>query len=227
VALAPRGSQAKSGPAALKASRWTTTIEGMDDDGFEPAFDAPTEFLNGRLLIAMPGIDDPRFERTVLLVCRHSAEQAMAIAVNRPIEGVTVAGLLDRLGVKPDKGMNEELVLLGGPVERERGHVLHTDDYASAGSTMVVGDGVALTATREVLDAMGDQARRPRHSLLALGYAGWGPGQLEREIQESVWLTCEADEQLVFGKDHEWKWSRALAKIGVSAATLSTQAGTA
>jgi putative transcriptional regulator len=199
----------------------------MEDDAFAPAFDAPTEFLNGQLLIAMPGIDDPRFERTVLLVCRHSSEQAMAIAVNRPIEGVTVGNLLDRLGVKAEIEAPEDLVLLGGPVERERGHVLHSDDYASPGSTMVVGKGVALTATREVLSALGDETMRPRHSLLALGYAGWGPGQLEHEIQESVWLTCAADEDLVFGKDHEWKWSRALAKIGVSAAQLSTQSGRA
>ena len=199
----------------------------MHDDDFEPAFDAPTEFLNGRLLIAMPGIDDPRFERTVLLVCRHSAEQAMAIAINRPIEGITVGGLLDRLGIQSEIRIPEDPVLMGGPVECERGHVLHSDDYASPGSTLVVGDGVALTATREVLAAMADPVRRPRHSLLALGYAGWGPGQLEREIQESVWLTCDPDEELVFGQDHEWKWSRALAKIGVSAAQLSTQAGTA
>jgi len=211
----------------LKAPPPAPTNRVMRPEAFAPAFDAPTEFLNGRLLIAMPGIDDPRFERTVLLVCRHSSEQAMAIAVNRPIDGVTVPTLLERLGINSEIRLPDDPVLLGGPVERERGHVLHSDDYASPGSTMVVGDGVALTATREVLDAMGSQTRRPRHALLALGYAGWGPGQLEREIQENVWLTCDPDEELVFGQDHEWKWSRALAKLGVSAAQLSTQAGTA
>lgn len=193
----------------------------------DPAPDTPAEFLGGRILIAMPGIDDTRFERTILLVCQHTEELAMGIALNQPVEGLSLPDLLRRLGVKAGSRAPEESVLLGGPVERERGHVLHTDDYASPGSTITVGEGVALTATREVLDALSDEDRRPRRATLALGYAGWGAGQLEREIQDSVWLTCDADEDLLFGADHEGKWARALAKIGVSASQLSTQAGRA
>jgi putative transcriptional regulator len=192
-----------------------------------PTFDAPTEYLVGRLLISMPGIDDERFDRTVLLVCRHSAEQAMAVALNRPIEGVSLSGLLQRLGVKGNTGLTSDTVLLGGPVDRERGHVLHTDDYVSPGSTISIGEGLSLTSTREVLDAMGDPLRRPRRSLLALGYAGWTSGQLEQEIQESVWLICDPDEALVFDEDFDTKWTRALAKIGVSPERLSTQSGRA
>ena len=199
----------------------------MRPDSFEPAFDAPTEFLNGRLLIAMPGIDDPRFERTVLLVCRHTSEQAMAIAVNRPIEGVTVPSLLERLGINSEIRLPEDPVLLGGPVERERGHVLHSDDYASPGSTMVVGDGVALTATREVLDAMGDQLRRPRHSLLALGYAGWGPGQLEEELCGNGWFATAGNDELLYECDVNSRWAAAFRSAGIEPRLLTADFGTA
>lgn len=184
------------------------------------------EFLTGRLLVAMPGIDDPRFERAVLYICDHTDEHAMGLAVNRPVEGLTVPDLLDRLGVQSEIRAPKDLVLLGGPVEKERGFVLHTDDYVCEGSSVPVGEGVALTATREVLQALG-RKERPRKSLLALGYAGWGPGQLEREVRDSVWLVCEPDEGLIFGDDHDHKWSRALERIGVSAAWLSASAGRA
>lgn len=183
-------------------------------------------FLNGRILIAMPGIGDHRFERAVLLLCLHDAEQAMAIVLNRPIEGLTLTSLLGRLGLDADK-TPEGSVMFGGPVERERGYVLHTDDYSSPGSTLPVADGVALTDTREVLEALGDETARPRRCILALGYAGWGPGQLERELQEGVWLTCDPDEELLFGPDNDGKWARALAKIGVTPDRLSVQAGRA
>ncbi|HYG28352.1 MAG TPA: YqgE/AlgH family protein [Caulobacteraceae bacterium] len=183
------------------------------------------EFLTGRLLVAMPGIDDPRFERAVLYICDHSDEHAMGLAVNRPVDGLTVPDLLERLGVKSEIRLPPELVLLGGPVERERGFVLHTDDYQNDASIQV-GEGVALTATREALNALASR-QRPRKSLLALGYAGWGPGQLEREVRDNVWLVCDPDEALLFGDDHDHKWSRALERIGVDAAWLSGTAGRA
>jgi len=184
-------------------------------------------FLIGRLLIAMPGIDDPRFERAVILMCAHGEDHAMGLALNRPVEGLTAPDLFRRLGVQTNYDMPEDLVLFGGPVDRERGFVVHTDDYSCAHSTLPVTQGVAWTATRDALEAMGDAARRPRKSLLALGYAGWGAGQLERELLQNVWLTCDPDEQLLFGPDHELKWAQALAKIGVSADRLSGQAGRA
>jgi putative transcriptional regulator len=185
------------------------------------------DFLTGRLLIAMPGIEDPRFERAVILMCAHSADHAMGIALNRPLEGLSLGDLLDRLGVNGPIELPERAVLSGGPVERERGFVLHTDDFSAPESTLPVADGLSLTATREVLEAIADPAQRPRQAVLALGCAGWSPGQLEREIRDNVWLTCEPDEALVFDDDHDTKWERALAKIGVSAARLSAQSGRA
>jgi putative transcriptional regulator len=192
---------------------------GEDDDG--------GDFLTGRLLIAMPGIDDPRFERAVILMCAHSSEHAMGIAVNRPLEGLSLPGLLDRLGVDARIELRPRPVLAGGPVERERGFVLHTDDFNAPQSTLAVAEGLALTATREVLEAIADPDHSPRCAVLALGCAGWSPGQLEREIKDNIWLTCEPDEALVFDEDHDTKWERALAKIGVSAAQLSVQSGRA
>ena len=184
-----------------------------------------SDLLAGRMLIAMPGIDDPRFERAVILMCAHSPDHAMGLALNRPVEGLTTPDLLRRLGVQPNYAMAETPVLFGGPVDRERGFVVHTDDYHCRNSSLQIGDGLAWTATRDVLEAMADTQRRPRHALLALGYAGWGAGQLERELQENVWLTCEPDEDLLFGGNHDLKWAQALAKIGVTAGRLSGQAG--
>jgi putative transcriptional regulator len=185
-------------------------------------------FLAGRMLIAMPGIGDPRFERAVIFLCAHDAQHAMGLAVNHPAPGLTVGGVLKRLKIESSIELPEDLVVMGGPVERDRGFVLHTDDYASPSSSVPIIPGISLTATPEVLEAIaGGHNRRPRRSLLALGYAGWGAGQLEQEIMGAAWLTCEADETLVFGDEHETKWERALAKIGVDPRRLSGLAGRA
>ncbi len=183
-------------------------------------------FFSGQLLIAMPGISDPRFERALILICAHDEEHAMGLAVNNPVAGLTVPDLLEKLGVKANIKLPPDLVLMGGPVERERGFVLHSTDYEGEAS-LEVGRGVALTATREVLDAMASHNGAPSRSLLALGYAGWGAGQLEDEIKANVWLTCEADEELIFGHDYAAKWSRALGKLGVDPRRLSSAAGRA
>jgi len=186
------------------------------------------DFLSGRLLIAMPGIGDPRFERAVILMCAHSEDYAMGIAVNDPVDGLSLAELFSRLGVKTDlASLAEQAVLSGGPVEKERGFVIHTSDFATSDSTLPVTGAVSLTPTREVLEAMGDAERRPRQALLALGCAQWGSGQLEEEIRANVWLACDADEGLIFDDDHQTKWARALAKIGVRPDHLSAQAGRA
>ncbi len=184
-------------------------------------------YFTGRLLVAMPGIEDPRFERAVILLCAHDVQHAMGIAVNRPVDGLKLSHLLKQLGVEPTAAFDDDLVLMGGPVEQERGFVLHTDDYVGQASGLDIGGGVALTATREVLEALAGRDTRPRRAVMALGYAGWDAGQLEREIRESVWLTCEPDEALLFDDDHEHKWSRALAKIGVAAEHLSAIGGRA
>lgn len=185
------------------------------------------EFLSGRLLIAMPGIDDPRFERAVVFLCAHDAQHAIGLAVNRPVDGLTLESLFERIGVEPPlRRLADEAVLMGGPVERERGFVLHTDDYLLDDVSVPVMTGLALTTTKEVLQAMGGDAA-PRRAILALGYAGWGPGQLEREVRENVWLVCDPDEALIFDDDHDHKWSRALGKLGVTAAMLSESGGRA
>jgi len=209
-------------PGADKGRRGVPSDGGQRDPAPEPS----GEYLQGRILIAMPSIGDPRFERAVLLICGHDEGHAMAIVLNHPLDGLSVPSLLDRLGMASE-GVPEAPVLFGGPVERERGYVLHSTDFSAPGSTVPVTDDLALTDTREVLDAMGDKARRPRRSLLALGYAGWGPGQLESELRQGVWLTCDADDELLFGADYDAKWTRALAKIGVSPERLSSQAGRA
>jgi putative transcriptional regulator len=189
--------------------------------------DSPEAFLTGRLLVAMPGIVDASFERAVIFLCAHNAEHAMGLAVNRPVEGLSLARVLKRLKVRSSIALPDDLVLMGGPVERDRGFVLHTDDYQSPQSSVSVIPGVSLTATPEVLEAIAGHNRRPRRSLLALGYAGWEAGQLEQEIQANTWLTCDADESLIFDDDHEHKWQRALAKIGVAPERLSSLAGRA
>jgi putative transcriptional regulator len=182
--------------------------------------------LAGRMLIAMPGIEEP-FERAVIYLCAHTDEMAMGLTVNQPVEGLTLSDLLSRLDVEDAIRAPPGLVLVGGPVARERGFVLHTDDFDSEGSTLAVGDGLALTTTRDVLAAMANESLRPRRSLLALGYAGWGAGQIEQELRENVWLVAEPEEAILFGDDHEHKWERALAQLGVSAGRLSGSAGRA
>ena len=184
-------------------------------------------YLAGRLLVAMPGIGDPRFERAVILLCEHDEGHAMGLTVNRPVEGLTIADLLARLGVEPGPGAPGDLVLMGGPVEVERGFVLHTRDQGAGPGSVLVNDGLMLTASREILRILAAPEARPRRAAMAVGYAGWDAGQLEREIKENVWLTCEADEALLFDDDHAHKWSRALAKIGVSPENLSAQPGRA
>ena len=190
-------------------------------------------FLTGRILIAMPGIGDPRFDRAIIYLCAHDEEHALGLALNRPVEGLTFADVLKRLDIPVNIDLPQDLVLIGGPVRRENGFVLHTDDYASPvppgtqASTLKIGDGIALTATKDVLEAIASHNRQPRRAVMALGYAGWGAGQLERELKENVWLTCDADETLLFDGDRETKWARALAKIGINPQHLSAEAGRA
>jgi putative transcriptional regulator len=183
-------------------------------------------FFSGQLLIAMPGISDPRFERALILICAHDGEHAMGLTLNRPVEGLTVPALLEKLGVESTIRLPPDPVLIGGPVRRDRGFVLHSTDYRGEHS-LAVGGGVALSASREALQAMTAATGAPDKSLLALGYAGWGAGQLEDEIKQNVWLTCEADDALIFAHDHETKWARALGKLGVEPERLSAVAGRA
>lgn len=188
---------------------------------------SPQTYLAGRLLVAMPGIGDRRFERAVILLCAHDEAHAMGLAINRPVDGLTVADLLERLGVETGDSKPPGLVMMGGPVEPERGFVLHSRDRGAGPAGAAVDPDLMLTASREILQALARPEARPQRAIMAVGYAGWDAGQLEREIRENVWLTCEPDDELLFGDDHEHKWSMALAKIGVAPEKLSGLAGRA
>ena len=184
----------------------------------------PTETsLVGQLLIAMPGMSDPRFARTVIYMCAHSAEGAMGLVVNRALEQISLAELLQQLEIDATAVDDKIAVNFGGPVETGRGFVLHSPDYMREG-TLVVTAGVSLTATIDILKAIAS-GNGPRRHLLALGYAGWGPGQLDSEILANGWLHVDADEELVFGAALDQKWDRAMAKLGINPMLLSDAAG--
>ncbi|MFM2042857.1 MAG: hypothetical protein RLY86_1433 [Pseudomonadota bacterium] len=179
--------------------------------------------LTGQLLIAMPQMPDPRFARSVIYVCAHTDDGAMGLVLNRLFSGIDFDDLLEQLGIEPGPGSADLRVHYGGPVETGRGFVLHTADYSRDG-TLLVEDDVALTATVDVLRAI-SQGRGPQRSLLALGYAGWGPGQLDQEMQSNGWLHAPADMDLLFDPDLETKWERAIAKLGGTLSMLSGEAG--
>jgi putative transcriptional regulator len=171
----------------------------------------------------MPSMQDPRFDRSVILMCAHNEEGAMGIVINKLIDELTLPELMRQLKIGGDGFAGRSEVHFGGPVEVGRGFVLHSPDYLEAG-TMVIGDEFALTATLDVLRAIG-RGEGPTRSLLALGYAGWGPGQLDAEFQANGWLTVPPDQEIVFGAGFADKWQRALAKLGVHPLTLSGEAG--
>jgi putative transcriptional regulator len=182
--------------------------------------------LAGKLLIAMPALGDPRFAHAVILVCAHSAEGSMGLILNKPAPDVSFDGLLDQLKI-PKSHINRDIrVHFGGPVERGRGFVLHSPDYAGGKATMQVEGGFGMTATLDVLEAIA-KGQGPMDALLALGYSGWGPGQLEAEILRNDWLTSDADMHLVFSPDDAGKWTAALRHMGIDPISLSSAAGRA
>lgn len=183
----------------------------------------PDDYLTGNLLIAMPGIQDPRFDKSVIYMCAHSPEGAMGLVVNRALDSLTFPDLLEQLGIE-STGLDDRIhVHFGGPVESGRGFVLHSADYMQDAS-LIVDEDIALTATLEILRAIAS-GTGPRQSLLALGYAGWGPGQLDLEIKSNGWLHVRPDAELVFGRDLSAKWERAVRKIGIDPRMLSESAG--
>jgi putative transcriptional regulator len=188
-----------------------------------PKSDPSRSSLSGQLLVAMPQMSDPRFARSVVYLCAHSADGAMGLVVNRLIDSLSFGSLLAQLGVDADGAPADMPVHFGGPVESSRGFVLHTSDYHQD-STLVIDDEIALTATVDVLKAIA-RGTGPRRRVLALGYAGWAPGQLDAEIQANGWLLMPADLDLVFGRDNATKWEQAIAKIGIDLSLLSTEAG--
>jgi putative transcriptional regulator len=188
-------------------------------------------YLDGQMLIAMPSMADDRFARAVIYVCAHSSEGAMGIIVNQPAANINFPDLLVQLEVIPaadliqlPPGAGTVKVLKGGPVETGRGFVLHSADFFIENSTLPIDEGICLTATLDILKAIA-RGNGPASAVLALGYAGWAPGQLENEIQKNGWLHCPADSELIFGKDTDGKYALALRKLGIDVGMLSSEAG--
>ncbi len=208
-------------PRSKKASRRSTAAAKPP----EPSY------LDGQMLIAMPAMSDERFARAVIYVCAHSDEGAMGIVVNQPAQNLRFPDLLVQLEVIPAEERIElpteaegVKVLKGGPVETGRGFVLHSADFFIENSTLPIDDGICLTATLDILKAIA-HGSGPASAILALGYAGWAPGQLEQEIQQNGWLHCAADSELIFGSDVAHKYELALRKIGIDLSHLSSEAG--
>lgn len=185
-----------------------------------------TTDLTGKMLIAMPSMGDPRFERSVIYLCAHSDEGGMGLIVNKPANGLSLTDLLTQLSIEATSDLSCQQVHFGGPVEPGRGFVLHSPDYESHATTLEVDDDFHMTATLDVLEniARGDG---PAQRLMLLGYAGWGPGQLESEIAQNGWLVCDASVDLVYQQPAAAKWDAALESLGVSALTLSSEGGRA
>ena len=183
-------------------------------------------FLEGKLLIAMPGMPDERFAQTVIYVCAHSAKGAMGIVINKPIPGLSFADLMKQLEIETAPKTGDFPILYGGPVVTGRGFVLHSGDYEGNDSTLPVSEDISLTATLDILRAIA-MGRGPKQALFALGYAGWAPGQVETEFQSNGWLHCAADPAIVFGAEPQDKWSMALSRLGVGPSGLVANMGRA
>ncbi len=181
-------------------------------------------FLTGKLLIAMPGMTDPRFEQTVIFVCSHSADGALGLIVNKPIPGLPFRELMTKMEIEVSDATPRTPVMFGGPVETERGYVLHSNDRSNSPTTLAVTSQIALTPTIDILRAIA-RGQGPQEFLFALGYAGWGPGQIEDEMAANGWIHCDADNAIVFQRDVLSKWKMALAKLGANISGLSSDVG--
>lgn len=184
--------------------------------------------LTGKILIAMPGMSDPRFQRAVVLVCAHSDEGAMGLVLNHPLPEIAFTDLLDQLEIEADDGARRIEVRFGGPVEPGRGFVLHDvpEHGDDAEGRLRIGKGLAMTTTRDILEDLA-HGEGPESAVLALGYAGWGPGQLEDEMLQNGWLMGDGAAELIFGGDHEAKWPEALRAQGIDPSMLSAASGRA
>jgi len=192
----------------------------LDDDKAGEAADGQ---MTGQLLIAMPSMTTPHFSQAVIYVCAHTPDGAMGIVLNRPLASPSFGDLLEQLEVSPVPPVRRIELFRGGPVDSARGFVLHTADWTGDGSLMVDGE-VALTASLDVLKAIADGGG-PQRGFLALGYAGWGPGQLDQEMQDNAWLSAPSSVDLLFDSGHETKWRRAMAILKVDPILLSGTAG--
>jgi putative transcriptional regulator len=185
----------------------------------------PPTSLTGQILIAMPALDDPEFDRSVVYLCAHGEDGAMGLVINRPLSKPSFPDLLRQLNLGDTPPARAIALCKGGPVENARGFVLHSTDWTGDDS-LLVDDDVALTASLDILKAIAEGGG-PHHGILALGCANWGPGQLDREMRENAWLTVEADADLLFGGEHDAKWSRAMSKLNITPGRLSSLSGSA
>lgn len=183
-------------------------------------------FLFGKLLIAMPGMPDPRFERSVILMCSHSEEGALGLIVNKPIPALPFRDLMVKMDIDVAENASRAPVMYGGPVETDHGYILHNNERANRQSTLSITSEIALTPTVDILRAIAN-GRGPQRWLLALGYAGWGPGQIEEEIAANSWIHCDPDSDIAFDDAMNTKWQRAFAKLGAGLSGLSADMGRA
>ncbi|MFT5743880.1 MAG: putative transcriptional regulator [Paracoccaceae bacterium] len=185
-----------------------------------------SDTLVGQLLIAMPGMGDPRFAHSVIYVCAHGDDGAMGLIVNKPAPDLRFGDLLKQLSIPTGEGGDGIRVHFGGPVENGRGFVLHSSEYQSGAGTLAVDDDISMIATQDILEDIA-AGKGPARSMLALGYSGWGPGQLEDEIAQNGWLTAHAPADILFGRANEHKWRAALKVLGIDPLLLSAKAGRA
>src|SRR6266498_1298317 len=230
----PRKTTMQDDEAPVGAESNAPRPEGTDRPGrfkSQPRKVAKRGYLDGQMLIAMPSMGDDRFARSVIYVCAHSTEGAMGIVVNQPAAHISFPDLLVQLEVIPAAELIQlprraggVKVLKGGPVDTQRGFVLHSSDFFIDNSTLAIDHGICLTATLDILKAIA-HGEGPQSAVLALGYAGWAPGQLENEITQNGWLNCDADQELIFGPDIGGKYEMAMRKIGIDLGKLSSDAG--
>src|SRR3990167_2556428 len=201
------------------------TRRTQKDGAAEGAPAGGRDFLTGKLLIAMPNMTDPRFEKSVLLMVSHDANHAMGVVINKPLADVELGDLLEQLSIDPREGAGGDQVFYGGPVQTDRGLVIHTLDYQSP-QTLTINDRFGVTASKDILVDIGGRRRvrkPPGKYMLAIGHAGWGAGQLESEIAVNAWCHSEASDGLIFGPDKRETWSAALKSLGVTGAMLSPE----
>jgi putative transcriptional regulator len=227
--LAGFGSKEKSrmGDMDVRLEHVTFEVHGdLERSGKARMTETAATNLTGKMLIAMPGMGDPRFEHSVVFMCDHSGDGAMGLIINKPAKDLDIPTLLSQLDIDMQADLSGHSAHFGGPVETGRGFVLHSPDYRSIVTTLDVRDDVHMTATLDILE---DLARGlgPARWLMMLGYAGWSAGQLEGEIVANGWLVCDATPELIFDVEDSKKWEAALESIGVPAFALSAEGGRA
>ncbi len=186
--------------------------------------------LTGRLLIATPEMGDPRFKSAVIYICSHDSSGAMGIVINKQVikagGALQLSDMLSNIGIEGDVRVANTPVLEGGPVDIDRGFVLHSADYFKTETSLKLSDTLSLTSTKDVLEALVKDGA-PKKAMLAVGYSGWGAGQIERELQDNAWIVADTDEAIIFDTDLGGKWVKALASLGIRPEMLSRTGGSA